>query len=152
MGATLDCGPAEPSLILRIVGGAGPRDAGSVLGLIKRHEVQVLRRAGHSQTEVSRLTGVSLSEIRRIEAEDPVENYDDAAERRRRGIRRPSKVEPLREFVVDRLARDPKVTSLELLQGAKLAGYEGSKSAFYALVARLRPEVAGAVGGIGELP
>jgi len=123
-----------------------------VLGLIKRHEVQVLRRAGHSQTEVSRLTGVSLSEIRRIEAEDPVENYDDAAERRRRGIGRPSKAEPLREFVVDRLARDPKVTSLELLQGAKLAGYEGSKSAFYALVARLRPEVAGAVGGIGELP
>jgi transposase len=123
-----------------------------LLGLIKRHEVQVLRRAGHSQTEVSRLTGVSLSEIRRIEAEEPVENYDDAAERRRRGIGRPSKAEPLRAFVVEQLARDPKVASLDLLQGAKLAGYAGSKSAFYALVARLRPEVTHAIGSVGELP
>ena len=97
----------------------------SVLGLIKRHEVQVLRRAGHSQTEVSRLTGVSLSEIRRIEAEEPVENYDDAAERRRRGIGRPSKAEPLRAFVVEQLARDPRQTSLDLLQrrqGRRLPG------------------------------
>jgi transposase len=123
-----------------------------VLGLIKRHEVQVLRRAGHSQTEVSRLTGISLSEIRRIEAEEPVENYDDAAERRRRGIGRPSKAEPLRAFVVDRLARDPRQTSLDLLRGAKLAGYQGSKSAFYALVAKLRPEVTRAVAPVGDLP
>ena len=118
----------------------------------QRHEVQVLRRAGHSQTEVSRLTGVSLSEIRRIEAEEPVESYDDAAERRRRGIGRPSKAEPFRAFVVEQLARDPKVTSLDLLQGAKVAGYAGSKSAFYALVARLRPEVTHAIGSVGELP
>ena len=123
-----------------------------MLGLIKRHEVQVLRRAGHSQTEVSRLTGVSLSEIRRIEAEDPVENYDDAAERRRRGIGRPSKAEPLRSFVLDRLGHNPRLTSHDLLEGAKVAGYLGSKSAFYAMVARLRPEVTRAVGAIGDLP
>jgi transposase len=123
-----------------------------VLGLIKRHEVQVLRRAGHSQTEVSRLTGVSLSEIRRIEAEDPVEHYDDAAERRRRGIGRPSKAEPLRSFVLEQLAENPRLTSLELLRGAKVAGYLGSKSAFYALVARLRPEVTRSVGKVGDLP
>ena len=98
------------------------------------------------------MTGISLSEIRRIEAEDPVESYDDAAERRRRGIGRPSKAEPLRAFVVGRLAESPKLTSLELLQGAKLAGYLGSKSAFYALVARLRPEVTRAVGAVGDLP
>lgn len=98
------------------------------------------------------MTGVSLSEIRRIEAEDPVESYDDAAERRRRGIGRPSKAEPLRAFVVGRLAENPKLTSLALLQGAKLAGYLGSKSAFYALVARLRPEVTRAVGAVGDLP
>jgi transposase len=123
-----------------------------VLGLIKRHEVQVLRKAGHSQTEVSRLTGVSLSEIRRIDAEDPVENYDDAAERRRRGIGRPSKAEPMRAFVVNRLAEDPKASSLDLLKSAKLIGYQGSKSAFYALVAKLRVEVTKAVGEVGELP
>ncbi len=98
------------------------------------------------------MTGISLSEIRRIEAEEPVESYDDAAERRRRGIGRPSKAEPLRAFVVEQLARDPKVASLDLLRGAKVAGYAGSKSAFYALVARLRPEVTHAVGSVGELP
>ena len=81
-----------------------------------------------------------------------MENYDDAAERRRRGIGRPSKAEPLRTFVLARLAQNPRLTSLELLQGAKLAGYLGSKSAFYALVARLRPEVTRSVGRVGELP
>ena len=101
----------------RVVGGVGPHEASALLGLLKRHEVQVLRRAGHSQAEVSRLTGVSLSEIRRIEAEDPVESYDDAAERRRRGIGRPSKAEPLRAFVVERLADNPTASSLDLLSG-----------------------------------
>jgi transposase len=98
------------------------------------------------------LTGVSLSEIRRIELEAPVESFDDAAERRRRGVGRPSKAEPLRTFVVERLAADPRVSSLDLLQGAKVAGYQGSKSAFYALVARLRPEVTKTALGVGELP
>jgi hypothetical protein len=97
------------------------------------------------------LTGVSLSEIRRIESEGPVESHDDAAERRRRGIGRPSKAEPLREFVVARLAESPKASSLELLAGAKLAGYQGSKSAFYALVARVRPEVTRAAPGVGDV-
>ncbi len=98
------------------------------------------------------MTGVSLSEIRRIDAEDPVEDYDDAAERRRRGIGRPSKAEPLRSFVLEKLADNPRLTSVDLLQGAKLAGYLGSKSAFYALVAKLRPEVTKAVGAVGDLP
>ena len=97
------------------------------------------------------MTGVSLSEIRRIESEGPVESYDDAAERRRRGIGRPSKAEPLRAFVVARLAESPNASSLDLLSGAKLAGYQGSKSAFYALVARLRPEVTRAVPGVGNV-
>jgi hypothetical protein len=123
-----------------------------VLGLLKRHEVQVLLRAGHSQAEVSRLTGVSPSEIRRIEAEGPVEQLDDAAERKRRGIGRPSKAEPFRAHVLERLAGDPNQTSLELLETARLAGYAGNKSAFYALVARLRPQVTKAVGRVGELP
>jgi hypothetical protein len=123
-----------------------------LFGLIKRHEVQVLRRAGHSQVEVARLTGVSLSEIRRIEAEAPIDHFDDAAERRRRGIGRPSKAEPLRSYVTEQLAASPRATSLDLLRGAKAAGYTGSKSAFYALVARLRPDVTRSVGTVGEVP
>jgi transposase len=80
-----------------------------------------------------------------------VESHDDAAERRRRGIGRPSKAEPLRTFVVARLAESPKASSLDLLAGAKLAGYQGSKSAFYALVAKVRPEVTGAAPAVGEV-
>jgi hypothetical protein len=133
------------------VGGAA-RHVKPLHGLIKRHEVQVLRRAGHSQTEVCRLTGVSVSEIRRIDAEAPIEHFDDAAERKRRNLGRPSKAEPLRAYVVDRLGRSPKVSSLELFYDAKGAGYEGSKSAFYALVAKLRTEVTRTIDGIGNLP
>jgi hypothetical protein len=123
-----------------------------VHGLIKRHEVQVLRRAGHSQSDVSRITGVSLSEIRRIDAEAPIEHFDDAAERKRRGLGRPSKAEPLREYLLDRLARSPNVTSLELFYDAKVAGHDGSKSAFYAMVARVRAEIVRSTGAVGSLP
>jgi transposase len=93
-----------------------------------------------------------LSEIRRIEAEGPIEHFDDAAERKRRGIGRPSKAEPFREFVVNRLAQRPAMSSLELLDAAKLAGYTGSKSAFYALVARVRSQVTRSVKRVGEHP
>jgi hypothetical protein len=123
-----------------------------VLGLLKRHEVQVLRRARHSQADVARLTGVSLSEVRRIDAESPVENFDDAAERRRRGIGRPSKAEPFRALLAGELARDPGQSSLDLLKCVKEAGYSGGKSALYALVAELRSAVVKSIGPVGEMP
>jgi hypothetical protein len=31
-----------------------------MLGRLKRHEVEMLLKAGHSQTEIARLSGVSL--------------------------------------------------------------------------------------------
>jgi uncharacterized protein YerC len=34
-----------------------------MLGLSKRHEVQVLLKAGHKRTEVSRLTGISRTSV-----------------------------------------------------------------------------------------
>ncbi len=61
--------------------------------MMKRHEVQVLRRAGHTQAEVARLTGVSERSVREIEAEPSVASADDAGERSRRRIGRPSKAE-----------------------------------------------------------
>ncbi len=58
-------------------------------GLMKRHDVQVLRRAGHKQREVAD----SGRTVRRVEAEDPVEGgiVDDATERSRRRVGRPSR-------------------------------------------------------------
>jgi transposase len=115
------------------------RQPEEMLPLLKRHEVQVLRNAGHSQSEVARLTGVSLREIRRIDAEDKIAHVDDRAERARRGIGRPSKAEAYRPFVIEQLAEDPERMSLEILRRARIAGFTGGKSAMYELIASVRP-------------
>ncbi len=107
--------------------------------MMKRHEVQVLRRAGVTQEQVAKLTGISVRSVRMIEAEEPVVAPDDAAEREKRGIGRPSKAEPFRGFVAKLLAEDPELLSLEVLRRARLDGYPGGKSALYALISSLRP-------------
>jgi len=107
-------------------------------GMLKRHEIQVLRRAGHGQAEVARLAGVSEDTIRRVEREGPVAHVDDAAERQRRKIGRPSNAEPFRKFVADVLAKEGDLLSLEILRRARLGGYKGGKSALYGLIASLR--------------
>ena len=38
--------------------------------MLKRHEIQVLRRAGHTWSEVAALSGVSVGTARRVAAED----------------------------------------------------------------------------------
>jgi hypothetical protein len=37
-----------------------------MLGLLKRHEVEILLKAGHERTEVARLTRISPSSVQRI--------------------------------------------------------------------------------------
>src|SRR5215472_9436429 len=115
------------------------RQPEEMLPLLKRHEIQVLRRAGHSQAEVAKLAGVSTREVRRIDEEARVTHADDAGERKRRRIGRPSKAEPYRGLVTERLAENAECMSLEILRQAKLVGYTGSKSAMYALIASVRP-------------
>jgi transposase len=110
-----------------------------MLDMLKRHEIQVLRRAGHNGSEVATLAGVSRRSVRRVEAEMAVTHVDTAAEIGRRGVGRPSKAVPFRDLVVELLSAEPTLLTLELLRRAKLKGYPGSKSAFYALVASLRP-------------
>jgi hypothetical protein len=63
---------------------------------------------------------------------------DDRAEARRRGIGRPSKAEPFREWIGKALEPEPELPTLELLRRARLAGYDGQKTAFYGLVQSLR--------------
>jgi len=106
---------------------------------LKRHEIQVLLRAGHPQEEVARFAGVSLSTVYRLAKEEPVTHADDVAARRARRLGRPSKVEALRPFVVDLLQREPGLMTLEVLRRARLHGYTGGKSAFYQFLATLRP-------------
>lgn len=108
--------------------------------MLKRHEIQVLLKAGHSQLEVARLAGVSRRSVQRIAEEAAVEHVDDAGERRQRGIGRPSLTETFRKFITEVLAEEPALKSVEILRRARLAGYTGHKSALYALVAALRPK------------
>ena len=87
--------------------------------MLKRHEIQVLRRAGHSQIEAAKLAGVSLGSVRRVEREPDVTQIDSGPERERRGIGRPAKAEPFRPLVAQVLAQEP-----ELLVGRDSASRE----------------------------
>src|SRR5262249_13434561 len=109
-----------------------------MIDMLKRHEIQVLRRAGHTWSEIAALSGMSEKTARRIAAEDPVTSVDNAAERTRRQVGRPSKAEAYREILVRALTENPELRSVELLYRARQAGYAGGKSALYTLAQALR--------------
>jgi transposase len=109
-----------------------------MIEMLKRHEIQVLRRAGHTWQEVAALTGVSERTARRVAAEAAVTTVDNAAERARRQVGRPGKADAYRAVVVQALTDDPTLRSVELLHRARLAGYTGGKSALYVLAQSLR--------------
>jgi transposase len=111
-----------------------------MIDMVRRHEIQVLRRAGHSLTETAQLVGVSQSTVQRVEVETPVTSFDREEQSNERRVGRPSKAEPFRTFLVTELVREPEVMALELLRRARQQGYGGGKSALYALVKELRPE------------
>jgi transposase len=111
-----------------------------MIDLLKRHEIQVLRRAGHSLPDVARLAGVSARSVQRVEVEAAVSHIDDAAERIRRKVGRPSRVEPFRSFVVEQLTKEPSLLSLEVVRRARLAGYQGGKTVLYELIHSIRPK------------
>src|SRR2546425_2046795 len=98
-----------------------------MLGMLKRHEVEILLKAGHSKAEVARLAGVSLCSVKRIAEEVPVVHVDDAAEREKRRIGRPSIVEDFREPVLKILEEKPDLPSLEILRRVREAGYQARK-------------------------
>jgi len=110
--------------------------------MLKRHEVEILLKAGHPKTEVARLSGVSLRSVKRIAQEKPVVEVDDKAERNKRQIGRPSTVQNFRKQVMGILEETPELASLEILRRVREAGYQGGKTALYDLVASLRPKSA----------
>ena len=115
-----------------------------MLPLLKRHQVQTLLAAGHDQSEVAELTGVSVRNVRRIAAEPAVKHVDDRRERAARKIGRPSKVAAFRTLVQELVEQVHEETraplkSVEILRRARLEGYQGGKSALYELIAELRP-------------
>jgi len=110
-----------------------------MIAQLKRFEIQVLLKAGHSQVEVSRIAKVSLRTVQRVLEEPDVDHSDDKMERMQRGIGRPSTAEPFKLLVKKLLQEDSQLLSVEILRRARLEGYQGGKSALYQLVASLRP-------------
>ena len=106
--------------------------------MLKRHEVEVLLKAGHKKTEVARMSGVSLRSVKRIAQEEAVVHVDDKAERNQRQIGRPSRVQNFRKQVIGILLESPDLPSLEILRRVREAGYFGGKTALYDLVASVR--------------
>ena len=94
--------------------------------MLKRHEVEILLKAGHGKTEVARLSGVSLCSVKRIAQEGPVVHVDDAGERSKRQIGRPSTVQNFSKQVLQILEETPDLASLEILRRVREAGYQTS--------------------------
>lgn len=114
-----------------------------MLSLLDRHKIQVLLEAGHSPADVGQRTGASPRTITRVAAEPAVSHVDDRRAAKERRIGRPSQTTALVDDVRVWLAADPAVPTQELLRRAqKDKGYAGKKSAFYAIVAALRPKAA----------
>src|SRR3989442_2921120 len=105
-------------------------------GMLKRHDVEILLKAGHSKAEVARLAGVSLCPVKRIAEEAPVVHVDDAAEREKRRIGRPSIVEDFRNPVLKILEGKPDLPSLEILRLVREERYQGGKTGLYELPER----------------
>jgi transposase len=112
-----------------------------MLGMLKRHEIEILLKAGHLKTEVARLAGVSARSVHRIAEESPVVDVDDSAERAQRHIGRPSIVDDFRKSVLEILNEKADLPSREILRRVRAAGYRGGKTALYGLVASLRPKL-----------
>ena len=103
---------------------------------LTRYKAQVLLAAGLPQPDVARECGIGVRTVRRISKEPAVTSLD--GQERRGG--RPSKTEGFRKFVAKTLVEEPHLLSVELLRRARLRGYEGRKSAFYAMVKEVRPD------------
>lgn len=103
---------------------------------MRRRVQQLLRR--HPPRRVAETTGVSLSSVKRIAKEPRVRSTDDAAERKRRGLGRPSKLEKHRRLVEQLLDRAPDLPTAEIFRRLRKAGFRGSSSAVYQFVAEIR--------------
>ena len=79
--------------------------------------------------------------VQRVVEENAITTIDNAAERARREVGRPSTAEAFREVLIQPLTEDPALKSIELLNRAKQQGYTGGKSALYALAQSVRTRV-----------
>jgi len=104
-----------------------------------RHRVQVLRAGGKTLRRIATETGIPLRSVKRIVRESPIEEPGDVESAKARGVGRPSLVEAYRERIVDVLAAEPKLRTVEILHRLRGLGYAGAKTPLYEVVRGLRP-------------
>ena len=75
--------------------------------MLDRHAVHALLQAGDGTKKIAKQYGVSQRTIQRIAKEPAVDEPEDAAARRRRGVGRPSVEEAVRLRLRDLLVADP---------------------------------------------
>ena len=102
--------------------------------MLKRHAIQILRQAGHTLDEIAEQVTVGRRSVQRVIGEPVMTHHDPDRERAHRAIGRPSKAQAYRTPGAAWLMAEPDLLSVELLRRAKLAGYDGAKSALYVLV------------------
>lgn len=127
-------------------------DEQGMIPLLKRHEIQVLLNAGFAVADVAQRSKTSVDTVRRVRRESEVTHVNDHDEARSRRIGRPSKTAAFATLVQRWLRKEPSLPTQELLRRAKIDGYSGSKTAFYALVAANRPRESAPVVRFEGLP
>ena len=110
-----------------------------------RRKIHSLLDRGYSQLVVSERANVSLRSVKRIAKEPAVKSLDDAAERKRRGIGRPSVVDSYRRFINRLLEKNPQISPAEIIRRVEAKGYDYGKSAMYVFVRQIRLASSGAI-------
>jgi transposase len=110
-----------------------------MIGAMARHRVQVLRAGGKTLRRIATETGISLRSVKRIVRESAIAEPADVVSAKARGVGRPSLVEAYRDRIVEVLAAEPKLPTVEILHRLRGVGYTGAKTALYEAVRGLRP-------------
>jgi transposase len=111
-----------------------------MIRMVDRLRIQTLREAGRTHEAIAAQVGVSRRAVQMIVAEPRVTELAPGPSPRSRSVGRPSLVEGVRAAVADLLAAEPRLPTVEVLHRVRELGYQGRKSALYALVASLRPD------------
>jgi transposase len=99
---------------------------------MKRHEIEVLCRAGFSLRAVARKAGIARNTVKRILEETP------SIEARRRPVGRPSIAVPFEALVEQILRERYDLPTVEILRRLHEQGYAGGKNPVYQMVRRFR--------------
>jgi len=106
---------------------------------MKRHEVQVLRKAGFTLDEIAERSAISRRCVTDILNEPLVEELVRKALPSDGKVGRPSTALPFTSHIQELFKTEADLPTVEVLRRMRLQGYTGGKTALYQIVAALRP-------------